>query len=465
MTQRTEDHPRISAPRHQTRQTSQTSQTRQTSQNHRTSQTRLLPPPDHPVIDLDAHLAWFGPLPYRDAPATLIDEVKAAGLTGRGGAAFPVHRKLAAVLASAARNGAARTGRARPIVVGNAAEGEPASAKDKSLLLLAPHLVLDGLQLAAQAVGATEAVLYVGIEPADADWLDALIAQRQATGLDRAPVRLVAAPPRFIAGQESALVSRISGGPARPMFTPPRVFERGVDGRPTLVQNVETLAHLAQIARYGAAWFRAVGPPEEPGTAIWTLRQADGRVEITEAALGTPVTRLLDLRDTQAVLVGGYHGAWLPAAIAAELSLTNAALRHHGASVGAGVLAALPASRCGLTETARIVRYLALESAGQCGPCRSGLPRIAAALADLAAVSPDRPLPDPFIIDDLARWSGLVQRRGACAHPDGTVRLVASALRTFSGEIDAHRLGRCTATSGEPFLPVGPEPMTDKDWR
>jgi NADH:ubiquinone oxidoreductase subunit F (NADH-binding) len=191
-----------------------------------------------------------------------------------------------------------------------------------------------------------------------------------------------------------------------------------------------------------------------------TLRQADGRVEITEAALGTSITRLLDLRDTQAVLVGGYHGAWLPAHEAAGLPLCNAALRPHGATVGAGVLAALPTSQCGLAETARVVRYLALESAGQCGPCRNGLPRIAAALADLAG-----PAPDPAIIADLARWSNLVQGRGACAHPDGTVRFVATALTTFSDEIEAHRRGRCTATSTTPFLPVGPQPLSDQDWR
>jgi NADH:ubiquinone oxidoreductase subunit F (NADH-binding) len=400
-----------------------------------------------------------GQVPYRGRQGQLIEDVRAAGLTGRGGAAFPVHRKLSAVLSAP---GSA-------VVVANGAEGEPASSKDKALLLLNPHLVLDGIQLAAEATGATDTVLYVALDAEKARWLNTLITQRQNLNLDHVDVRLFAAPPKFLAGQESALASRISGGKALPAFAPPRVFERGVDGRPTFVSNVETLAHLSLIARYGPAWFTSAGTPDEPGTMICTLHQADGRVDLTEAALGTPLAELLDLQAVQpkgddplstpangAVLIGGYHGTWLPTATAARLTLANASLRRHGASVGAGVLAALPAARCGLAETARVVRYLALESAGQCGPCRNGLPRIAGALADLANVGQGR-RPNPTLLQELDRWSWLVYKRGACAHPDGTVRFVTSALKTFEAEIAAHREGRCTATITRPFLPLGGE--------
>jgi NADH:ubiquinone oxidoreductase subunit F (NADH-binding) len=343
-------------------------------------------------------------------------------------------------------------------VVANGAEGEPASSKDKALLLLNPHLVLDGIQLAAEAAGATDAVLYVALDAEQAHWLNNLVVQRRGANLDRLQVRLFAAPPKFLAGQESALASRISGGKALPAFAPPRVFERGVDGRPTFVSNVETLAHLSLIARYGPAWFTSAGTPDEPGTMICTLHQADGRVDLTEAALGTPLAELLDLQGAGAVLIGGYHGTWLPTATAARLRLSNASLSQHGASVGAGVLAALPAGRCGVIETARVARYLALESAGQCGPCRNGLPRIAGALADLANVSHGR-LSSPRLLQDLDRWSWLVYKRGACAHPDGTVRFVTSALKTFEVEISAHRLGECTGTITRPFLPLGGESM------
>jgi NADH:ubiquinone oxidoreductase subunit F (NADH-binding) len=389
-------------------------------------------------------------VPYRGDAGALIGDVRAAGLTGRGGASFPVHRKLEAVAA-------ARPGRA--IVVGNAAEGEPASHKDEALLFAAPHLVLDGLQLAAEAVGARRAVLYVRADLLERTRLDTQMPERYARRLDRVAVEIVSAPARFLAGQESALASLISGGPAVPRFTPPRVFERGVDGRPTLVQNVETLAHLALIARYGPGWFRALGTPGEPGTMLCTLRPADGSVSVAEVAIGAPLAGLLDLRGVSAVLVGGYHGAWIPAAQAATLSLSNAALRPAGAFTGAGVLAALPADRCGLVESARVARYLALESAGQCGPCRSGLPSIAAAMAELAGGQPG-----PRVLTDLSRWAGLVEGRGACHHPDGTVRFLRSALGVFAAEVRRHQRGRCSAASDRPFLPVPAGPSTDADW-
>jgi NADH:ubiquinone oxidoreductase subunit F (NADH-binding) len=419
---------------------------------------RLLPSPSASAGqtgDLVAHLGLHGPVPYRGSAGALIPDVRSAGLTGRGGAAFPVHRKLEAVAA-------ARPGRA--IVVGNGAEGEPASHKDEALLVLAPHLVLDGLQLAAEAVGAGRAVLYVRADLRARTGLDDHLPERDAYGLDRVPVEVVWSPQRFLAGEESALASRISGGPAVPRFTPPRVFTRGVDGRPTLVQNVETLAHLALIARYGPGWFRSMGTPDEPGTMLCTLRQASGSVDVAEAAIGTPLGTLLGLSavkgdgEVGGVLVGGYHGAWLPAAQAAQLTLSNADLLPAGAFTGAGVLAALPADRCGLIESARVARYLALESAGQCGPCRNGLPSIAAAMAELAG------RPEPRVLDNLARWAGLVEGRGACHHPDGTVRFLRSALRVFGPEVRLHQQGRCSAATDRPFLPVPAGPATEADW-
>jgi NADH:ubiquinone oxidoreductase subunit F (NADH-binding) len=409
---------------------------------------RVLPPAGQPA-GLDAHLDRYGTVPYLDAPRVLIRDVRAAGLTGRGGAAFPVYRKLEAVAA-------ARTGRA--VVVGNAAEGEPACHKDEALLTLAPHLVLDGLQLAAEAVSAGRVILYVRRDVLGRTRIDTHIPERYRRGLDRARVEVVPAPGRFLAGEESALASLISGGAAVPRYTPPRVFERGVDGRPTLVQNAETLAHLALIARYGPAWFRRLGTPDEPGTMLCTLRQADGTVTVAEAAIRTPLAELLDLRAASAVLVGGYHGAWLPAGQAAGLTLNNAALRPLGAFTGAGVLAALPADRCGLAETARVARYLAIESAGQCGPCRSGLPSIAAAMGELAG-----PRPEPRVLADLTRWAGLVEGRGACHHPDGTVRFLRSALRVFAAEIAEHERGRCAAPGAPAFLPV-PAGPSEEDW-
>jgi NADH:ubiquinone oxidoreductase subunit F (NADH-binding) len=358
----------------------------------------------------------------------------------------------------------------QPFVVGNGAESEPASNKDMSLLWLAPHLVLDGLQLAAEAVGAAEAALYV--HDADAGPLGGslrrALSERWSARIDRVPVRLASAPPRFLAGQETAMVNLLNGGLALPTYAQPRVYARGVGGAPTLVQNVETLAHIALVARFGPAWFRAVGTRAEPGSMLCTIHHADGSTRIVEAALGTPLPELIgtDLGpsgldgDTRAVLIGGYHGTWVPAVRAAGLTLDNAAMTAAGGILGAGVIAALPANRCGLAETARVVRYLALESAGQCGPCLNGLPRIAGGLAELAG-----PRPSPQVRANVERWAGLVTGRGACSHPDGTARFVRSALQVFSAELRHHADGLCSAASQRPFLPLPADvAASDEDW-
>ncbi|WP_217554885.1 NADH-ubiquinone oxidoreductase-F iron-sulfur binding region domain-containing protein [Streptomyces sp. GbtcB6] len=391
---------------------------------------RLLAPGGTPA-DLTTHEQRYGPLAYGD-PAALLRTLAESGLTGRGGAGFPAYRKFVAV-ADAAR----RTERA-PVVVANGAESEPASHKDRTLLRLSPHLVLDGLQLAAEAIGAAEA--YLAVEDG-ATYLESALAQRH----DPVRVQVVRLPARFLSGQASALVQYLSGGPARPTHPVPPVRERGVRRAPTLVQNVETLAHLALIARYGAAWFRSAGTPAEPGSTLCTLHLPGREVRVVEAPFGMPVGRLLPLEGASAALIGGYHGTWIPATEAAQVPLSSAYL-------GAGVLAALPADRCGPAETARVLRYLALQSAGQCGPCLNGLPRMAAAFQTLAT-----PGPQGTTRTDISRWAGLVEGRGACHHPDGTIRLVRSALTTFATELDAHAHGHCTATDHTPLLPVPAE--------
>jgi NADH:ubiquinone oxidoreductase subunit F (NADH-binding) len=428
---------------------------------------RLLPPVQEGKRPqgLAAHLARHGDLPYRDrigtpaSPGALIGDIEKSGLTGRGGAAFPVHRKLTAVLEAADRR------RRTPVVIANGAESEPASDKDATLLWLAPHLVLDGLQLVAEALGADTAILvtHADREHDVAGRVRQALQERLNARLDRVPVQLAVAPARFLSGQETALVNHLGGGPSIPTFMPPRITERGLGASPTLVQNVETLAQLALIARRGPRWFRQVGTVAEPGSMLATVRRADGQTRITEIPLGIPLRNLLgDTPQTaeSAVLLGGYHGQWLPAAQAAALTLDNQALEPAGARVGAGIVISLPPDRCGLVETARVVRYLALESAGQCGPCLNGLPRIAAGFVELATGRPR-----PSTIEDLQRWSGLVTGRGACHHPDGTARFVRSALITFAAEVDRHARGRCSAANTAPFLPIpAAAARTEDDW-
>jgi NADH:ubiquinone oxidoreductase subunit F (NADH-binding) len=392
--------------------------------------------------DLTKHLRRNGPLPWRGGPGLLLATVERAGLAGRGGAAFPTWRKLAAVAAGP-----------RPVVVANGAEGEPASAKDRTLLARAPHLVLDGLQLAAESIGAEQAFAYVAHSRVVA--VRAALEQRRRAGIDRIEVRVVAAPEAFVSGEESAVVNRICGGPAVPMDTPRRVVEVGVGGRPTLVQNAETLAHLALLARHGSDWFRSVGTPDQPGTFLATISGAVAAPGVYELAYGTSLASALDLAGgtevLQAALVGGYHGGWLPLPELAGLPISREAMRPYGASPGAGVLVALPVTRCGLVETAGIVGYLAGQSARQCGPCLNGLPALADTVHRLARHGREPGLPAA-----IERLNRLVEGRGACHHPDGTVRLVRSMLRTFEAEVSEHLAGRCTAAA--PAVSTAPSP-------
>jgi NADH:ubiquinone oxidoreductase subunit F (NADH-binding) len=393
-------------------------------------QRRVLPAS---LPDLAAHRNTHGPLPQ---PRDLIGLVGEAGLTGRGGAGFPTARKLAAVAA------AGRT--RRPVVVANGTESEPASQKDRALLAHAPHLVLDGLHLVAEALGADRAIVY--LPRASGDRLAEQVAQRRAAGWDRLAVEIMVAPPGFVVGEESAVVSAIEGGPAMPRDKRRLIVEAGVRGAPTLVQNVETLAHVALIARHGPTWFREWGTPDEPGTFLVTVGGAVKTPGVYEHPLGASLGALLSAAGgpagpLQAVLVGGYHGAWvLPDP---ELPVSRAALAAYGTGPGAGVVLPLPAQACGLAESARITRYLADQSAGQCGPCRNGLPHMADTLARLAQGSGGSGL-----VEEVRRMTALVTGRGACHHPDGTARFVRSTLLAFSAEVELHLAGRCRARGG-----------------
>jgi NADH:ubiquinone oxidoreductase subunit F (NADH-binding) len=369
----------------------------------------------------------------RKARRELIEAVAASGLTGRGGGGFPTAIKLRAVADS----------RGRTVVVANGVEGEPPSAKDRFLVAQNPHLVLDGAVAAAAAVGARDVVIALaeGAEHARTRMAAAIEARRSSA---QVRFQLVTAPDRFVAGEESALVQLLNGGPAKPTFVPPRPFERGVDGRPTLVQNVETLANIGLIARFGPAWFRELGTAAEPGTVLVTVSGAVRDPGVYEVELGTPLRQIIQLcgdapSSVAAVLVGGYFGSWLGAR-ELDSPLSEAGLRPAGARPGARALVVLGADSCPVVETARALRYLADESAGQCGPCTFGLP----AMAD-AALSLARRQAQPRIVERLRTLAGLVEGRGACAHPDGAANLLRSALKRFPAEIDLHLQGRCSA--------------------
>jgi len=362
----------------------------------------------------------------------LLAEIEASGLTGRGGAAFPTARKLAAV---------ARAD--KPVVVANGTEGEPASWKDKVLLAENPHLVIDGAIIAARIVGAREVVFAVGrANRTVRRRLEHALMERS----DGARISVHAVPDRFVAGEESALVSSLSGGVAKPTMEKP--YRRGV-----LVQNVETLANVGLIARRGSDWFRRRGTADEPGTVLVTILGAVARPGVVEVDLGTPIREVIQRAGgltavPRTLLVGGYFGTWVRAHDVLDLPLSNAALAPFGASLGARTVVVLPPDACGLAESARVARYLAEEGAGQCGPCVFGLPAVADALERLE-------------VDRLRRLAPQITGRGACAHPNGATRFVASAVDVFADEIERHRAGRCTGPAHPPVLPLG----ASREWR
>ena len=384
--------------------------------------------------DLSEHHNRYGPLPSasHQSPQNLADAVAAAQLTGRGGAGFPTATKMRAV---AQRRGPA-------VVVANGVESEPASQKDQALLARAPHLVLDGALLAARAVGAS--VVHICLDQArnrQADVMLRAIGERQSAGLDEVAMLVHGLPSRYVASEETSLISWLNGGEARPTAVPPRPFERGVGGRPTLVDNVETLAHVALIARYGPDWFGQVGHAGTPGTMLITVGGAVGYPGVYEIEAGSRLGDVLTLCDGYgedgAVLVGGYFGTWHATRDVSRLPLSAPGMRDAGASPGAGVIFALSAGRCGLTETSRILGFLARQSARQCGPCMFGLPAVA---EDFAQLARGRRCGD--VLDRLHRRLGAIAGRGACRHPDGAVRMAASALAAFASDASAHAVGR-----------------------
>lgn len=379
----------------------------------------------HGALTLADHLAVHGPQNAVDLDR-LLALLDGAGLAGRGGAGFPLATKLRSLHGTS------------PRVVVNGSESEPASRKDRTLLRRTPHLVLDGATAVAAALRAREVVVAVH-DPQAHDILRRAVAERP----DRARITVVRTEGRFVGGEARALVRGLDGGPAVPpgRRTPPTATG-------TLVSNAETFAQTAVLLRRGVRGYAETGTREEPGTVLLTVGGAVDRPGVVEAPLGTPLGILLaaaQAAPSRALVVGGYHGGWLQPH--PEIRLSRAGLAAAGGSLGAGVIQVVDDATCALGELARVAGWLAGESAKQCGPCRFGLPALAADVAALAAGN-------PTALSAAFQHTHAVAGRGACSHPDGTVRFVSSALHLLRDEVEAHQRGGC----GRPVLgrlPIG----------
>ena len=392
----------------------------------------------------------------RPGGAWMVEELARSGLRGRGGAWFPTWKKWAAVREHSVGHS---------VVVVNASEGEPLSSKDRTLVALRPHLVLDGAALAAESIGADEIVIYLSIGSKNVEEsVRRALDERHDAGLSEAPCRIVMTQHRYVAGESSAVVGRVSGGASKPSFSLGHSAEKGVDGRPTLVQNAETLAHAAMIARYGSDWFRRLGTEGSPGSTLMTVCGNVANPGVYEVDLGARLGGVLDaaggpLTLPAGALLGGYFGAWLHGGRLRDLPLDSDRLRASvGTSLGCGVLAVLPSAGCGIVESSRILTYLAAETAGQCGPCVNGLAALSEATHRIAISEPES-----GDLERVQRWVGMVRGRGACHHPDGAVGQLASALAVFKDHLWMHMNGRrCSGLEGKGF-PRPPKPGSG--WR
>ncbi|GAB5896905.1 MULTISPECIES: NADH-ubiquinone oxidoreductase-F iron-sulfur binding region domain-containing protein [Mycolicibacterium] len=370
-------------------------------------------------------------------PEQLLDAVQASGLLGRGGAAFPLAVKLRTVRDNGREAGGA-------VVIANGEEGEPASVKDRWLLRNRPHAVLDGLRLAARVVEADRAYVYVSDRRAADSVANALTSCPWAGDLS---VELITVSPGYVAGEESAAVHVINGRPAKPTDKPPRPFEEGVGGRPTLISNVETLAQLAYVHGHGAEQFRAVGTDGSPGTFLATVTGAGRPAALYELPHGVAVADVLALHgvaaaEVRGALMGGYFAGLLNRGVL-DTTLDHESLRALGSGLGCGAIGFLTED-CPVAVAASVLAYFDRENAGQCGSCFNGTAAMAAvaiALRDGVATDED--------LARLRRWSVVLRGRGACATLDGAANMAGTLLGQFPDVVTRHLENNCqTCRSG-----------------
>jgi NADH:ubiquinone oxidoreductase subunit F (NADH-binding) len=354
----------------------------------------------------------------------LLAEVDASGLLGRGGAAFPLAVKLRAVRANGHSVGS--------VVIANGEEGEPASVKDRWLLRNRPHLILDGLRLAATLVGASLAYVLVA-DPDSARSIESALSELDMRDVS---IEVFAVQPGYVAGEETAAVQAINGGPAKPTDKPPRPFESGVGGRPTLVSNVETLANLAYIHGHGSAVFRSQGTAQSPGTFLATITGAGVPAVLYEIPHGLPFSELLAKHGVspdrlRGVLMGGYFAGLVNRRVL-DTTLDHETIRSIGSGLGCGAIS-LITDECPVAVAAAVAAYFDRENAGQCGSCFNGTAAMAAAagaLRDGVATTDD--------LDRLRRWSVVLRGRGACGTLDAACNVAATLLDQFPEEVAGH---------------------------
>jgi formate dehydrogenase beta subunit len=333
---------------------------------------------DGPVVGLarrdealEDYTARGGLEVLRDLPSSerIVEELKASGLTGYGGAGFPTGVKWEAVTKEPAPR----------YVVVNADEGEPGTIKDRYVMELRPHLLVEGIVIAMRFAQAEHGFVYLREEYAESRRrVQQAIDEFGAAGLlEGRTLELVIGAGAYIAGEETAMLESMEGRRAMPRLRPPFPAQVGYLGLPTLINNVETLAHLPSILREGGEWWAALGRRGVPGARLWSVSGAVAKPGCYEAPNGVTTRELVEgyaggfPDEVGAVVPGGAASGILPAS-ALDVPLTRDALREYGAGVGSAAVQVFPSSYSPLRLLAETMRFFAEESCQKCTPCRIG---------------------------------------------------------------------------------------------
>jgi len=391
--------------------------------------------------------AWVQCVAKND-PQTIIAQLKEAHLRGRGGAGFPTGLKWDKVFHHRVKE---------RYFVCNAGEHEPGTFKDRYLLRHHPHQLLEGCLIAAHTVGAKAAYIYLNHEFSEERAIFER-AKEQAveqgllgknflkTGLNL-DIEIFDGYGSYVAGEETAMLESMQGRPAQPKQKPPFYpTEFGLHGKPTLVNNVETLSNIPQLLRNGPQWFREVGTSTTPGTMLFSLSGAVNRPGVYELPLGTPIRHLIEVcgqgvpngHGVKAVFPGGPSFSMV-GADQLDLAMDFDSLKKAGTGLGSAGVIVVDDATCMVEQTLKFSGFFERESCGQCPPCRIGTQELATLI---------RKIEDgPGEENDLAKLlqiCGFVKGTGFCTLVTGAAVLVQNSLRLFRQEFEEHiRLGRC----------------------
>ncbi len=425
---------------------------------------RLLQPMEGDPWDIKAYIKRGGYNAWEKCvrennPNSVVEELRQASLRGRGGAGFPTGLKWEKVLHHRVKE---------RYFVCNAGEHEPGTFKDRHLIKHFPHQLLEGCLIAAYTVNAKKSYIYLNaeFEEARASFEKALVQASEqgyhgknilGSGVD-IEIEIFDGHGSYVAGEETAMLESMQGRPAQPKQKPPFYpTDFGLHGKPTLVNNVETLSHIPHILRNGAAWFKEVGTEKSPGTMLFSLSGAVQHPGVYELPLGTPLRYLVEEcgggvpegRKVKAVFPGGPSFSMVgPDDLDLEMDFDS--LKKAGTGLGSAGVIVVDDATCMVQQTLKLSTFFRDESCGQCPPCRIGTENLEELVAKVESGQGSQE-----DLDKMLQICGFVKGTGFCTLVTGASVLVQNSLRLFRHEFEAH-----VAQHACPFHPSTAEPVS-----